>query len=138
MKNLMKSICLTLLICMFSNLNYAQINDLSKCKTRADSLRFYYLNPLHAWNKDRIWIMAHRGVWDEINPESSFGAFKNAVDYGFEILELDVRFSAFYRVENNKQILDKNGTNREIILQHDKSHFRAYDDNTIVYGLFNY
>lgn len=82
--------------------------------------------------------MAHRGVWDEINPESSLGAIQNAVDYGFEILELDVRFSAFYSVNSNKQFLDKNGTQREIILQHDKSHIRAYDDNTIVYGLYNY
>jgi len=108
-------------------------------QTRAETLRNRYRRPED--DSNRIWIMAHRGAWDEVSPESSNTAFSNAVAYGFEILELDVRFSARYRLENNVQVADTNGEYREIILQHDKSNMRSDIVNgasVLTYGLYKF
>lgn len=89
--------------------------------------------------------MAHRGAWDELAPESSMAAYDSAVSFGFEILELDVRFSAAYRIDNDDMqvAVAKDSTTaipgvyREIVLQHDKSPMRSDGDNLIP-GLYAY
>ena len=109
--------------------------------TRAQRLRTRYITPDPVGDNNRVWIMAHRGAWDEQNPESSIGSFTNAVNYGFEILELDMRFSAPYNVVNGVQTVNPNGTSREIILEHDKSNQRSDFSNgtwSQTTGLYNY
>jgi hypothetical protein len=94
-------------------------------------------------------IMAHRGVWTDDAPESSGQALRNAVNKKFEILELDVRFSAPYtKVSNTNYQLEPshfqtNGTRnpRYIFLQHDKSDKRAIQKAgtwTFIPGLYEY
>ena len=104
--------------------------------TRAERLRQRYITPT-ADDTNRVWIMAHRGAWDEEAPESSIKAFENATLYGFEILELDVRFSSPYDIVNGMQVPNPNGTKREIILQHDKSNMRS-DGDVLIPGLYKY
>ncbi len=110
------------------------IMNLTVCfgQNRAQTLRNRYITPI-ADDANRIWIMAHRGAWDEQNPESSLTSFQNAVAYGFEILELDMRFSASYNVNGSPS--------RDIILQHDKSNQRSDFSNGTwkpATGLYSY
>jgi hypothetical protein len=112
--------------------------DAQTTNTRAERLRARYITPT-ADDANRIWIMAHRGAWDEVSPESSIEAYQKAVTYKFEILELDVRFSSPYRIENGNQVADQLGTKREIILQHDKSPKRTKGNTgEFTYGLFEF
>jgi hypothetical protein len=100
--------------------------------SRADILKQRYLHPISD-DANRVWIMAHRGAWNEANPESSLGAFQRSIDLKFEILELDVLFSSSFNIINGVQGADKNGTNREIVLIHDQSPNRSG-----AIGLYNF
>jgi len=112
--------------------------DAQTTNTRAERLRARYITPTPD-DSNRIWIMAHRGAWDEVSPESSIEAYQKAVKFKFEILELDVRFSSPYRIENGQQVADQAGPLREIILQHDKSPKRTKGDtDELTYGLFEF
>lgn len=117
--------------------------------TRAQTLRNRYLigpdsSAVNADDANRIWIMAHRGAWNEANPESSLGAFQRAVDLKFEIIELDVLLSSRYNIVNGKQVSNRMGTNRgEICFTHDPQPDRAFTKDGIpnendVIGLYTY
>lgn len=115
-----KVILLSWMCLLLSAIGYTQITPGS----RAATLKQRYLHP-SADDVNRVWIMAHRGAWNESNPESSLGAFQRAVDLKFEILELDVLFSSSFNTVSGVQVADQNGTNREIVLIHDQSPNRS-------------
>lgn len=145
---------LTVLILFFFlgiNLIEAQVVE-----SRSDRLRKLYFenirtNPL---NKNRVWLMAHRGLWDEKSPESSVEAFAKAVKLKFEIVELDVVFSDSYTYEEKNGVFQcipiidpitkvKRSTtekiHRAIIFTHDANNDRQRGEgNEVGFGLYRY
>lgn len=85
--------------------------ETAQAQTRAEKLRDRYLDK--SQDNNHVWIMAHRGVWDEKYPESSLEAFKQAVKLNYEIIELDVVFSKPFKYTKGGQCIAKDPATNE-------------------------
>lgn len=87
----MKTSCIIFLLCILSVVGYAQ------CDVKV------ILQDFNKPAKENVMVVAHRGDWRNA-PENSLQAFKNCIDMGVDMIELDLKKT-------------KDG---ELVLMHDK------------------